>query len=171
MVKADCYTSFMFQKSTLEAHMKISKIMTSNPATILQDASLRTALEMMESKKCHHLPVVNSHGTLMGVLSSHDCRQALNIPSTIRSQWQTNKLLDRLPVSAIMTMIPTVVQEDTAAETGVDLMLDKHIGCLPVMRKKSLVGIVTSSDILRYFKAMLSQSPDLSREQTLVKTS
>jgi CBS domain-containing protein len=96
---------------------------------------------------------------LVGVISSHDCRQALNLPSVVRRQWQENKLLDRLPVSAVMTLAPVVVQEDTSTEEAVHLMLDKHIGCLPVIRGKALVGIVTTSDILRTFAKLLKRLP------------
>jgi acetoin utilization protein AcuB len=139
--------------------MIISDLMTENPVTIQQDATLRAALEAMERVGCHHVPVLNQHGMLVGVISSHDCRQALNLPSVVRRQWQENKLLDRLPVSAVMTLAPVVVQEDTSTEEAVHLMLDKHIGCLPVIRGKALVGIVTTSDILRTFAKLLKRLP------------
>lgn len=139
--------------------MNVSDLMTANPVTIQQDASLRSALETMEQVGCHHLPVVNQRGTLVGVITSHDYRLALNIPSLARRQWQGNKLLDRLPVSAAMTLAPVVVQEGTSAEEAVSLMLDKHIGCLPVMRTQTLVGIVTTSDILCAFTKLLAQLP------------
>jgi acetoin utilization protein AcuB len=133
--------------------------MTENPVTIQQDATLRAALEAMDRAGCHHLPVLNQHGMLVGVISSHDCRQALNLPSVVRRQWQDNKLLDRLPVSTVMTLAPVVVQVDALAKEAVHLMLDKHIGCLPVMRGKALVGIVTTSDILRTFAKLLKRLP------------
>jgi acetoin utilization protein AcuB len=139
--------------------MIISDLMTENPVSIQQDATLRAALEAMERVGCHHVPVLNQHGMLVGVISSHDCRQALNLPSVVRRQWQENKLLDRLPVSAVMTLAPVVVQEDTSTEEAVHLMLDKHIGCLPVIRGKALVGIVTTSDILRTFAKLLKRLP------------
>jgi acetoin utilization protein AcuB len=140
--------------------MNVSDLMTENPVTIQQDATLRAALETMDRAGCHHLPVVNQHGTLVGVLTSHDCRQALNLPSVLRHQWQDNKLLDRLPVSTAMTLMPVVVQEHTPATQAVEMMLDKHIGCLPVVRGKALVGIITSSDILRAFTRLLKQLPE-----------
>jgi acetoin utilization protein AcuB len=140
--------------------MNVSDLMTKNPITIQQDVTLRTALETMEQTRCHHLPVVNQHGTLVGVLTSHDCRQALNLPSIVRRQWQDNKLLDRLPVNAVMTLLPVTVQEHTPAAEAVEMMVNKHIGCLPVMRGKGLVGIVTTADILRAFTRLLKQLPE-----------
>jgi acetoin utilization protein AcuB len=116
----------------------------------------------MEQAKCHHLPVINQHGMLVGILTSHDCRHALNLPSIVRRHWQDNKLLDRLPVSTVMTLMPVVVQEDAAAAEVVDIMLKKHIGCLPIMRGKVLMGIVTTSDVLRAFNRLLKQFPEVS---------
>jgi acetoin utilization protein AcuB len=146
----------------MEGEMNISDLMTKNPITIHQDVTLRTALETMERTRCHHLPVVNQHGMLVGVLTSHDCRQALNLPTIVRRQWQDNKLLDRLPVSAVMTLLPVTVQENTPATEAVSMMLNKHIGCLPIMHSKLLVGIVTTSDILRAFTKILKRLPSAS---------
>jgi CBS domain-containing protein len=96
---------------------------------------------------------------LIGVISSHDCRQALNLPSLVRRNWQDSKLLDHLLVSTVMTLSPAIVREDTPAEEAIHLMLDKHIGCLPVIWGNALVGIVTTSDILRAFAALLERLP------------
>ena len=141
--------------------MKVCDLMTQQPVTIQQEATLRAALEMMEQIGCHHLPVVNHLGTLVGIITSHDCRQALNLPLLTRHHWQDNKLLDRLPVTAVMTLAPRVVQEYTLVEEAVDLMLDNHIGCLPVMRGKTLVGIVTTTDFLRAFAKLKHLSEPL----------
>jgi acetoin utilization protein AcuB len=137
-----------------ESKMNVSDLMTQNPVTIQQDFTLRVALETMERTGCHHLPVINQHGTLVGVLSSHDYRHALNLPSIVR---RGNTLFDRLPVSAVMTLMPVVVQEHTPAIEAIEMMLNKHIGCLPVMNGKALIGIVTTSDILRACITLLKQ--------------
>ena len=139
--------------------MNVGELMTKQPVTIQQEATLRTALETMEQTGCHHMPVVNHLGTLTGVITSHDCRQALNLPILVRHQWQDNKLLDLLPVTVIMTLAPRVVQESTLAEEAIYMMLDNHIGCLPVMRGKTLVGIVTTTDFLRAFAKHLKRQP------------
>lgn len=144
--------------------MKISDLMTRNPATISQNATLRDALETMEQIGCRHLPVINQHGYLAGVITSHDCRLALNLPSVRRAHWQTNRMLDHVLVSAVMTFAPTVVSPETPADEAVNLMLEKRIGCLPVLQDKELVGIVTTTDVLRAFvqlyKQMLLDEPD-----------
>ncbi len=144
--------------------MRVSDLMTHNPVTISQDATLHEALETMEQVGCRHLPVVNQHGYLAGVITSHDCRLALNLPSIRRAHWQTNRILDHVLVSAVMTFAPVVATPEMQADEAVNRMLDKQIGCLPVLDGNELVGIVTTTDILRAFnslyKQMLQDEPD-----------
>ena len=137
--------------------MKVSDLMTRDPVTISQDASLREALETMEKVRCHHLPVTNQHGYLAGVITSHDCRMALNVPSVRRAHWQANGMLDRVLISAVMTFAPTVVNPEMPADEAVNEMLDKQIGCLPVLQGKDLVGIVTTTDIMHAFNRLYQQ--------------
>jgi CBS domain-containing protein len=137
--------------------MKVSELMTPDPVTILQDATLREALETMEQVNCRHLPVVNQHGYLAGVITSHDCRLALNLPSVRRAHWQANRMLDHVLVSAVMTFAPMTVSPETPADVAVNHMLERQIGCLPVLQDKALVGIVTTTDILRAFNRLYRQ--------------
>lgn len=134
--------------------MKVSDLMTPDPVTISQDASLRDALEIMETAGCHHLPVLNQHGLLAGVITSQDCRLSLNLPSVRRTHWQENRMLDHVLVSAVMTFAPETVDPEMPADEAVSRMLDKQIGCLPVLRGKELVGIVTTTDVLRAFNQL-----------------
>jgi acetoin utilization protein AcuB len=131
--------------------MYVADIMTERPVTIDQDDTLRAALELMERVGCHHLPVLGTDGHLVGIVSDRDCRTALNSPYILRERWQDDELVNKLLVRAMMTPAPIVVEPDTPAEEAARLMLKSHISCLPVMRSETLVGIVTTSDILIAF--------------------
>lgn len=131
--------------------MNVSDIMTAKPVTINQDSTLREALEVMEHVGCHHLPVMGYDGHLVGIISDRDCRTALNSPYIMRERWQDDELVNKLLVRTMMTPAPIVVEPNTSAEEATRLMLRNHISCLPVMRSETLVGIVTTSDILVAF--------------------
>lgn len=131
--------------------MNVSDIMTQKPITARLDTSLREALEMMEQIGSHHLPILGTHGHLIGILSDRDCRTALNSPHILRERWQDEDLATHLPVRAMMTPAPIVITPEAAAEDAARLMLTNQISCLPVMRDETLVGIVTRSDILLAF--------------------
>jgi acetoin utilization protein AcuB len=128
--------------------MKISEIMTENPATIHPDAPLREALETMAQLNCHHLPVLSTDKHLIGIITARDCRLALRLPDVLREYWQDQVLVDHILVKSVMTTAPLVAEPDTTADEAVRLMLVNYVSCLPVMRGETLVGIVTTSDLL-----------------------
>jgi CBS domain-containing protein len=50
----------------------IETVMTRNPVTIYEDASLADAAELMRRKGIGHLPVVNEKGRLVGIITRSD---------------------------------------------------------------------------------------------------
>lgn len=138
--------------------MNVSDMMTAKPVSIHQDGTLRQALELMERCHCRHLPVMNGEGQLVGIISDRDCRTALNSPHILRERWQDEQLAATLKVRSMMTPAPIVVEPDAEADEAARLMLDNHISCLPVILGESLVGIVTTSDILVAFMNLYRQT-------------
>lgn len=134
--------------------MNVVDIMTAKPVTVRTDNTLRDALEHMDRVGCHHLPVVGSDGHLVGVVTDRDCRMALNSPYVMRERWQDEELVDNLRIRTIMSPAPIIIEPDAPAEEAARLMLTNRIGCLPVMRSETLIGIITTSDILLAFMNM-----------------
>jgi len=144
------------------SRMNVSDIMTYKPVTIRPESTLREALETMEKVECHHLPVVSSDGHLVGILSDRDCRTALNSPFILRERWQDEQLIDSVLIRDIMIPAPIVTEPDAFVGEATRLMLVNHINCLPVMRGETLVGILTSTDILAAFVIKIpADSPSL----------
>jgi len=134
--------------------MNVLDIMTAKPITIYSDQSLHRALELMEETNCKHLPVKSRQGHLVGVISDRDCRYALNSPYILREKWQDEALANQLEVRSVMSAAPIIVEPNDPAAEASRLMLTHKIGCLPVMRAETLVGIITRSDILVAFMTM-----------------
>ncbi|MEL6308322.1 MAG: CBS domain-containing protein [Chloroflexota bacterium] len=134
--------------------MNVLDMMTKDPITVQADFSLRKALSIMDQNSIKHVPVMSKQGHLIGVLSDRDCRHALNSPFVMRERWQDEELAIRVQVRSVMTPAPIVVEPNTPADKAVGLMLEHRIGCLPVMRAETLVGIITRSDILVAFMNM-----------------
>ncbi len=156
--------------SILEAsapNINVAAIMTHKPVTIRPEASLREALETMEKVDCHHLPVISSQRHLVGILSDRDCRTALNSPYILRERWQEDQLIDTLQIRGIMTPAPIVTEPDAYVGEAVRLMLVNHIHCLPVMRGETLVGIITSSDILAAYVMKVTASSSTCNNSTI----
>jgi len=137
--------------------MNVADIMTRNPATIHHDATLEQALEVMERLGCRHLPVLSADAHLVGILSDRDCRLALNSPHILREHWQDEEIIKRTYIVSIMTPAPIVIEADVSACEAARLMLTNHISALPVMRSETLIGIITTSDLLAAFMTLVKR--------------
>ena len=138
--------------------MNVYDVMTVHPGVILPKAPLAEALDQMRALGCHHLPVISAEQHLIGILSFYDCQRALGDLLKGIEQPQNEKLARETCVASAMTPAPIVVEPDTSADEAARLMLEHVIGCLPVMRGETLVGIITRSDLLMAFMNLSQKS-------------
>lgn len=131
--------------------MLVRERMTPNPITITADTSVSDAMRMMREKKIRRLPVLDGHKQLVGIVSDTDLLYASPSPATSLSVWEIHDLLYKLKVEQVMTRDVVTVADDTPVEEAARVMADRHIGGLPVMQGKALVGIITESDLFKLF--------------------
>ena len=135
--------------------MLVRERMSQEPVTITPDVSVTDALRLMRERKVRRLPVLDSHGKLVGIVSDQDLLYASPSPVSSLSVWEMNYLLARLKVEEVMTRQVITVTEDTPLEEAARIMADNKIGGLPVMRDDKLVGIVTETDLFKIFLELL----------------
>ncbi len=131
--------------------MFVSDVMTAKPVTVGPDDTLRTAITRMKENECRRLPVVNRDGALIGIITDRDTRLAVHSPYLLHERWQDEALLDNLSVRVCMTPTPITVEPSTDIADAVSLMIRHHIGGLPVLLGETLVGIVTTTDMMTAF--------------------
>jgi CBS domain-containing protein len=56
---------------------KVEDLMTVNPRTVSPNTPMRIAAEIMATERMHHLPVVDDHGHLVGILTPSDVMKDL----------------------------------------------------------------------------------------------
>jgi acetoin utilization protein AcuB len=129
------------------------EMMQRNPMTISPDASFFEARDLIHEKGVRHLPVVDKHDHLVGIVTVGDIRQAAPSEANLLSVQELNYLLGKLKVSAFMTPKEKLITitPDTRIEEAVQLMHDYKIGCLPVLEGEKLYGIITETDVLAIF--------------------
>jgi acetoin utilization protein AcuB len=135
--------------------MLVRERMSQEPVTITSDVSVTDALRLMRERKVRRMPVLDSHGKLVGIVSDQDLLYASPSPVSSLSVWEMNYLLARLKVEEVMTRKVITVTEDTPLEEAARIMADSKIGGLPVMREDRLVGIITETDLFKAFLEML----------------
>jgi acetoin utilization protein AcuB len=135
--------------------MLVRERMTKNPVTTTPDTSVTDALRLMRERKVRRLPVMDTHGKLVGIVADQDLLYASPSPVSSLSVWEMNYLLAKLKVEEVMTRQVTTVAEDTPVEEAARIMVDNKIGGLPVMRGGQLAGIVTETDLFKVFLELL----------------
>jgi acetoin utilization protein AcuB len=131
----------------------VRDLMSRTPITASSDTSVLDARALMAKERIRHLPVTDSNGELLGIVTDRDIRLTLPSPATTLSVWEMNHLLAKLALGDVMTKSPITVDPDRDAREAAWLMLEHKIGALPVLKDGRLVGILTETDLLRAFAA------------------
>jgi len=138
--------------------MRVSDVMTPHPVTIGLNDSLRTAINRMKATECRRLPVINRHGQLVGIISDRDTRLALQSPYIFHEQWENEALLNTITVRQCMTATPITVEPQADIQDAINLMMQYKISGLPVVLSETLVGIITTTDVMAAFVRKLQQN-------------
>jgi len=131
--------------------MIISRVMTKNPVFIHPDITINEARSLMEKKKIGHLPVLSKDNELVGIMTKEDLNRASPTVATSLDVFEISYLLSKIKVKDVMEKKVRTVEENEVVEEAARIMADNSIGCLPVMRGKLLVGIITDTDIFNVF--------------------
>ncbi len=135
--------------------MLVRELMTPHPITIKIDTSVPEALRIMHEGNFRELPVLDDQGHLAGIVSDKDLLFASPSPATSLSIWEIKELLSKVKVEEVLQRDVQTAAEDTPAEEAARIMADCKIGSLVVMRDKSIVGIITKTDLFKAFLSML----------------
>jgi CBS domain-containing protein len=114
--------------------MIASDIMTRNVCTIQPEASAQQAAQLLDQKRISGAPVVNAQGQLIGMITEADIISKVN--------------REGLRVADIMTHELIVVTEETPVGEIAQLLTERKIKRVPVVRDGRLVGIVSRADIV-----------------------
>ncbi|MCL2479411.1 MAG: CBS domain-containing protein, partial [Treponema sp.] len=131
--------------------MLVSRVMTKNPIVVHAEMSINDVRSLMDREKIGHLPVLDKNNSLIGLVTREDLIKAGPSAATSLDMYEISYLLSRITVKDVMEKNVTTVQENEVVEEAARIMADRRIGCLPVMRGKLLVGIITDSDLFRVF--------------------
>jgi CBS domain-containing protein len=103
-----------------------------------------TLAGLMTRRNFGSLPVVDSDGALIGIVSEYDLLQAMIEGRDLR----------KILATEIMSAHPVSVTEDQTLAQVADLFQDRYITRVPVVRNQKLVGILARRDLLfGYLKA------------------
>ncbi len=130
--------------------LRLKNVMLQNVIRTDMDATLGEAMTICFQHRIRHLPVLNSDGKLVGLVTDRDMRFYVShrIGTIMENNSDRETLHHHLHVIMVRRLI-TGRPEMTVTQAARH-MLDNHVGCLPVVDAENrLVGIVTAGDFLR----------------------
>lgn len=134
--------------------MLIKDWMSKSPVTVKPATSIMKAAKLMKENGYHRLPVVDDDGTLVGIVSDRDIKEASPSKATTLDMHELYYLLSEIKIGDIMTKNPICLKPDDTIEKAAALMMEHNFGGMPVVDESGrLVGIITDSDV---FKVLIS---------------
>lgn len=130
--------------------MQVGEWMRHEVQTISQDEDLLKAWRLMMVYRVRHLPVVDGDGALVGIISDRDIKKHALPEESGRTILARQQHMEQLPVSQVMVRKVITVPRDLPMEAAAQIMIDHRFDSLPVMEEGALVGILTSTDFLKY---------------------
>ena len=152
--------------------MRAHQIMTKPVITVAPDTTIIEAANLMLQRHVSGLPVVDSTGKLVGIVSEGDFIRRSEIGTQRkRGRWlrfilgpgqSASDFVQEhgRKVSDVMTKSPLTITEDTALAEIVELMEKNHIKRLPVVRDGKPVGIVSRANLLQAVASLAREIPD-----------
>ena len=138
--------------------MFVNSSMTRKVITVDQAANIFDAQKLMADHRIRHLPIVDSKGRLLGVVTDRDIRSAL--PYELfsgKDDAAAKKKVSALRVADIMTANPLTISPMDTIQDALLRIQKERVGAFPVVDDNNVLkGILSVRDLLRAFVNVLN---------------
>jgi CBS domain-containing protein len=132
----------------VESKKPVEEIMNQKIITISPDDRIIHARRQMIDEGIARLPVVNN-GILIGIISDIDIAFALEKIKKSFPLGRQKHQLEELLVNDAMTAPAISIESDKTVAEAATTMREHHVGCLPVLKNKKIIGILSRTDLLK----------------------
>jgi len=125
--------------------------MTKEVLTINVTNSLREANALFSKYNIRHIPVVSGE-KLIGILSKTDILR-ISFGNTFGED-QTGSdeaIFDMLSINQVMKHSPVTIESEDTLKDAAEILAKHEFHALPVVEGEKLVGIITTTDIIKCF--------------------
>ena len=128
----------------------VSEIMTKKVITLSKGDSLEKAELLFKSKKIRHIPVVKEK-TILGILSYTDLLRISFADAIDEDEEYVDTIVyEMFTIEQVMARNLVSVSSTTTIKEVAEILSKKEFHALPVVDNDSLVGIVTTTDLINY---------------------
>jgi predicted transcriptional regulator len=138
----------------------VRDIMQHKIVTVSAGDRLSTVEDIMTLGGVRHMPVV-SEGKLVGVVSERDLlRMSLSSLTEATASDHQRAFLMTVEIAGVMSAPAITIEPDSTIREAARVMAERKIGCLPVVKPpRTLVGLITETDVLRFFADLEPERP------------
>jgi CBS domain-containing protein len=132
----------------MDSKRHVRDFMSEPVKTLGRNDTLSVADSIMRNERIRHLPVLDDGGRVVGILSQRDLFfnalvRALGFGTATRDRTLNAILVKEVMTNDVITTLP-----DTLVRSAARVMVDRKIGCLPVLDGDVLIGMLSESDIV-----------------------
>lgn len=120
--------------------MLVRELMSRNVVSARPTDTVATARNLLRAHQIHHLLVIDAQ--VVGVVAMRDLAGRP----------------DQTPVEQIMTREVATIDAGASLRKAASLMIRGTTGCLPVTEEGHVVGIITTTDLMRVLNADMTLS-------------
>ncbi|MGZ8424363.1 MAG: CBS domain-containing protein [Candidatus Binatia bacterium] len=131
----------------------VREIMMGSPVTLKPEDTLDLANDVIALGRIRHIPIVDG-SRLVGIVTERDLIGAAAAQIFGLKQKSKSALLKSVLIKEVMKKRVITAAPDTPIKDIAQLMANKKIGCVPVVSDGMVVGLVTTTDILRYVESL-----------------
>jgi len=128
------------QSDWIDNYKTVEQFMAVDLYTVRPEDIIDLAASLMHWRHVRHVPVEDDAGRLIGMVSHRDLLELIALGKC--------RLNEPIIVRDIMKTELITIEPDTPTLEALDLMREKNIGCLPVVKERRLVGLLTTHDFL-----------------------
>ena len=132
--------------------MRAKDVMSSPVHTVLEITTVEAAAQLITAKKVTALPVVDSTGRLVGMVSESDLlwhRVPSDPTAHLRRSPDTDPADRPGMVGEVMSPYTVTTRPDADLAEVAEQMLEHDVRSMPVLEAGAVVGIISRRDILR----------------------
>lgn len=135
------------------ANLKVDEIMETDLITVRQEDIIEFVAEMMDWKHIRYVPVEDTKGNLVGLVTSRMLLKQFTKRQRLKNQ-------EAITVEEVMKKNPISISPEASVVDAIKIMKEKKIGCLLVVNDGELVGVVTESNFLSLAGRLIERSAE-----------
>ena len=128
---------------------RVRDVMTPDPFTLGRNDRLSIADDLMSQQRIRHIPVLDDDGHLAGIISQRDLFRGALLRALGYGSRAEQMMLQTVAIKEAMTDEVVTTTPDTPLSDAAREMVERGVGCLPVIAGGQLVGIITEGTFTR----------------------